>query len=94
MLYVKLACINLACYTNAMRTISFQLQAVLNKCDVTAYRLAEVTGKRLSRTSIYRLINHPPLRVDLETLATLLDAFEELGCEVALTDFFEVAEID
>lgn len=76
-----------------MRTVSFQLQAVLDKCGVTAYRLAEVTGKRLSRTSIYRLINHPPLRVDLETLAALLDAFEEMGCEVALTDFFEVLKL-
>jgi hypothetical protein len=76
-----------------MRQASFQLQKVLDKCDVTAYRLAQATGKRLSRTAIYRLINHPPLRVDLETLATLLDAFEELGCEVELNDLIVVSVV-
>lgn len=73
-----------------MSEVRWQLDAFLKARGLTAYALAKASGiRRLS--TVYRIAGkEAPVRVDLPTLAALLDGLRQLtGEDVQLTDVLE-----
>lgn len=68
----------------------WRLKEVLERCNVTPYKLSELTKGRLSRTSIYTLTNtDSPKAVQLETLDAIVTALRSLGHDVTFNDLLE-----
>lgn len=73
-----------------MSEVRWQLDAFLKAHGLTAYALAKASGiQRMS--TVYRIAGKDaPVRVDLPTLAALLDGLRHLtGEDVQLTDILE-----
>ncbi|GGL79034.1 hypothetical protein GCM10010840_16130 [Deinococcus aerolatus] len=73
-----------------MSEVRWQLDSFLKARGLTAYALAKASGiQRLS--TVYRIAGKDaPVRVDLPTLAALLDGLRRLtGEDVRLTDILE-----
>lgn len=80
------------CYYLGMGTLHWKLAQFLKDNDLTAYRLAQTLGTRGRMPTIYRLVREgqEPTRVDLPTLATVIDGLRELtGRNVTLNDVLE-----
>lgn len=85
------------CYTNSMTEpiVKWKLDNILERERVTVYalnqRLAEA-GRSVSRTTLYRLANEQPERIDLEVVGRVLWGLEQLtGKRYDVTDVFEYA---
>lgn len=73
-----------------METIRWKLKEYLNQRGVSAYKLAERSNGRLSRTGIYRLTADDLKAVRFESLAVIIPALRELtGEEVQISDLLE-----
>jgi DNA-binding Xre family transcriptional regulator len=73
-----------------MDTIRWKLKEYLDTHGVSAYRLAEHTHGRLSRTGIYRLTAKDLKAVRFETLAAVIPALRDItGEEVQVGDLLE-----
>ncbi|GGI93500.1 helix-turn-helix domain-containing protein [Deinococcus wulumuqiensis] len=74
-----------------MSTVRWRLSEYLEQRGLTAYGLAKASGIERMGT-VYRIARqgHEPARVDLPTLARILDGLYSLtGEEVQLTDILE-----
>ncbi len=85
------------CYNKGMSepVVKWKLDSLLEQADVTVYalnqRLAEA-GRSVSRTTLYRLANEQPERIDLEVVGRVLWGLEQLtGKHYDVTDVFEYA---
>lgn len=79
-----------------MTTIQFNLLNLIHELESrtgTRYgyaKIAAATGKRVSRQSMRYLLNNQVQRVELGTLAALLDFFHAEGMPITITDLFTV----
>jgi|GEM_PF-6618007 len=63
------------------------LDKLLEKHDLTVYRLAQRTKGRLSRTQIYNLVNKELSRIEFETLDVLITETRKLtGAPITIQD--------
>lgn len=73
--------------------IRIRLDNYLDNHDLTPYRLAQVTKGRAAQGSIYALARGDLKRLDLNTLAAVIDALEQLtGERVTFDDLLERVE--
>ncbi|MDQ3397545.1 MAG: helix-turn-helix transcriptional regulator [Deinococcota bacterium] len=78
-----------------MGKVRWKLKQYLEKHNLTAYRLAQTLGTRGRMPTIYRLAREgeEPSRVDLPTLANVIDGLRELtGEDVQVSDLLEYEE--
>lgn len=73
--------------------IRLRLDDYLNSRDLSAYRLVQATKGRAAQGSIYALARGDLKRLDLNTLAAVIDALEQLtGERVSFDDLLERVE--
>ncbi len=73
-----------------METIRWKLREYLDTHGVSAYKLAELSNGRLSRTGIYRLTADDLKAIRFESLGVLIPALRELtGEQVEVSDLLE-----
>lgn len=64
-----------------MRAVQLTLRHYLDTHGLSAYRLAEAAGARVSRGTVYALARGDVTRVDLGTLGAVITTLEELTGE-------------
>ncbi|MEF2277622.1 helix-turn-helix transcriptional regulator [Deinococcus sp. YIM 134068] len=66
------------------------LKPFLERHHISAYQLARATRGRLSEATVYGMARKPLQRIDLDSVATVLDALQSLtGQPVTLLDLVE-----
>jgi hypothetical protein len=97
-MYFHLAPVNRRVYAMPMTTIKFNLLELIHTLEAKTgkrYGYAAVaagTGGRVSRQSVRYLLNNPVERVELGTLAALIDFFKAEGMDVTPNDLLRIIQ--
>ena len=71
-------------------TLRLNLGRYLQEHDISAYRLVQEVKGRVAPNTVYSLARRPAQRIDLDTVAKILQALERVrGEKVAITEMLE-----
>lgn len=74
-------------------TLRLNLGRYLREHDISAYRLVQEVKGRVAPNTVYSLARKPAQRIDLDTVAKILQALERVrGQKVEITEMLEDAQ--
>ncbi|BDP43159.1 hypothetical protein DAETH_31280 [Deinococcus aetherius] len=76
-------------------TLRLNLGRYLQEHDISAYRLVQEVKGRVAPNTVYSLARKPAQRIDLDTVAKILQALERVrGQKVEITEMLEDATLE